>query len=179
MVFKNKLFLLFHVRLFQRSPLHAFNNVYRNQTLFYFLFLGPWYKWGHNCIQLHVSALQAHCPDPLWVTGKPCSLKAHCPIAWTSVPREIVLFLLQHNHQSYSNYLHFSVTNCLVLFYPIFNSLCSVFSISLLAHSFLLLLPSFRIPCQDSQWFITHHDCCAILLPPMQTTSVSKVIKCK
>lgn len=119
-VFRNTLFLLFHVRLPQRSPFHAFSNFYRNQTLFCFLFLGLWYKRGHKCIQLHVSAVQAHCPVPLWVTGKPCSRKASCPIAWTSVPRKIALFLLHHNHQSYSDYLHFSVTNCLILFYLIF-----------------------------------------------------------
>lgn len=130
-VFKNKLLLHFHVRLFQRSLFYAFNNFCRNKSLFYFLCLGSWYKYGGNCIPLHVLALQAYCPVPLWVTGKPWSLKAYCPTAWTFVPRENALFLFQHNHQSFLNYLHFSNSNGRVLFYPIFSSLCFVFSFSL------------------------------------------------
>lgn len=44
---------------------------------------------------------------------------------------------------------------------------------------FFPLLTSFCIPCQHTQWFIMHHDCCGIPLPLRQTTSVPKVMKCK
>lgn len=119
---------------------------------------------------------------PLWVTGKPGSLKAYCPIAWTSVPSKITLFLLYHNHQSYSNYFFFFLFFLLQITQSLLIPFFLLFCIQLPSFSslpFFPLLTSFCIPCQHTQWFIMHHDCCGIPLPLRQTTSVPKVMKCK
>lgn len=173
MAFKNILYsFFFHVRLLQGSLSRVFNNFYSNQTWFStFMTHTKEATIAFSCtfqLSRHTALFLRELQASLALGGHTAQLPGLLFLGKlyyffsstiTKVIQIISIFLL---HIAWS------------LFILLFSSLCFVFSFSLLAHCFLLLLTSFCIPCQHSQWFITHHDCCAIHFLPCKLLHSSK-----